>query len=626
MNNFNETKNKLQHRKSNMAILFTFLSVLVFIIYFIKLFSLQVIEGSQYKLQSKNISTRVTIIPAQRGEIYDRNNSNAMVVNSDSFAVEITPGKIPEGYFDTVSAKLSDILNISKEDIDKRVPKDIRKLHKPVTIKSNITFSDISNIAERIDELPGVSWVSRPMRNYIETRSFSHILGYVGKITKDEFNIMYNKGGYTQTSIIGKAGIEKQYDLILQGKDGYEERTVDAEGRVLSEAPTISPPQMGKKLVLTIDSRVQTLAEKALGDRIGSAVVLKPSTGEVLAMVSYPYYDSNVFNSENVTDEYNKLTENKHNPLLNRVVNAAYPPASTFKIIMSTAILNENAFPEYERVECKGEIDYGGRKFRCWILKPGHGKLDLLHAVGHSCDIYFWEVGRDKLGISKINEYAKMFGFGQSTEIDLPSHLKGFVPSAEWKERRYHERWLDGDTMAVSIGQGYTTATPLQVANTVCMVCNEGKIYKPHLLKEIRDPASDEIIESTKPEVLFQNSIDSAIWKKVKNAMRYVCTGGSAKYSLANPTVKIAAKTGTAEVTGYTDSWHSWLVAFAPFDAPVEEQIVVCTMVEAANTWESWSPYATNIIIQGYFANQSFDEAVDALNFRWLIKPTRLME
>lgn len=617
----NSSHNQNSKRDTNIvSFIFVFLSVTVFILYLAKLFSLQIIEGRQYQIQSKNISSRVTTIPAQRGEIFDRNNNNAMVVNSDSFAVEITPGKIPAGEFDTVAARLSNILNIPKTEIDERVPPEVRKTYVAYTVKTNVSFSVISDIAENINDLPGVSWVSRPMRNYIETGSFSHILGYVGKITSEEMNLMYNKGGYTRTSIVGKTGIERQYDTYLQGKDGYEERTVDVKGRVLSETPTVVPPQTGKKLVLTIDSRVQILAEKALGERIGSVVVLKPATGEILAMVSYPYFDSNVFNSENVTEEYIRLAENPHKPLLNRAVNAAYPPASTFKIIMSAAILQENAFPEYEKVDCRGEFEYGGRTFHCWILRPGHGKLDLKHALGQSCDIYYWQVGRDHLGIEKISDYAKMFGYGQSTEIDLPSHSKGFVPTAQWKERKFHERWLDGDTMAVSIGQGYTTATPLQVADVLAMVCNEGKIYKPHLLKEIRDPVTDEVIQEIHPEVLTENSIDSSVWKKLKEALRSVCTEGTARYSLANPTVKIAAKTGTAEVSGFADSWHSWLLAYAPYDAPVEDQIVVCTMVEATNSWESWSNYATNIIIQGYFANQTFDEAVSALNFQWLFR------
>lgn len=626
MNRDSNNNQDLRRDRNILTVIYTALCLIVFFVYIFKLFSMQIIEGSKYKVQSKTISSRITSIPAQRGEIYDRNNDNAMVVNSDSFAVEITPGEIPREDFDTVISRLATILQIPKQDIDEHVPPEIRKTYNPVTVKTNVSFSMISNIAENLTDLPGVSWVSRPIRNYIETGSFSHILGYVGKITQDEMNLMYNKGGYSKRSIVGKTGIEKQYDGFLQGKDGYEERTVDVKGRMLSETPTIVPPQSGKKLVLTIDSRTQILAEKALGNRIGSIVVLKPSTGEILAMVSYPYFDSNLFNSENAAEEYTKLAKSEHNPLLNRAVNAAYAPASTFKIVMATAILAEKAFPEYERVECKGEIEYGGRTFHCWILKPGHGRLDLKHAVGHSCDIYFWQVGRDNLGIDKIVDYAKIFGYGQSTQIDLPSHSKGFVSSPLWKERKYHERWLDGDTMNVSIGQGYTTATPLQVADVMAMICNEGKIYKPHLLKEIRDPVTDEIIQEVHPEVLFENSIDPAVYKKVKESLRFVATDGSAKYAMQNPTVKIACKTGTAEVAGYTDSWHNWLLAYAPYDAPVEEQIVVCTMVEAANSWEWWATYAANIVIQGYYANQTFDEAIDALHFRWLVKPTRLTE
>ncbi|MBQ0161769.1 MAG: penicillin-binding protein 2 [Treponema sp.] len=626
MNRDSNNNQDLRRDRNILTVIYTALCLIVFFVYIFKLFSMQIIEGSKYKVQSKTISSRITSIPAQRGEIYDRNNDNAMVVNSDSFAVEITPGEIPREDFDTVISRLATILQIPKQDIDEHVPPEIRKTYNPVTVKTNVSFSVISNIAENLTDLPGVSWVSRPIRNYIETGSFSHILGYVGKITQDEMNLMYNKGGYSKRSIVGKTGIEKQYDGFLQGKDGYEERTVDVKGRMLSETPTIVPPQSGKKLVLTIDSRTQILAEKALGNRIGSIVVLKPSTGEILAMVSYPYFDSNLFNSENAAEEYTKLAKSEHNPLLNRAVNAAYAPASTFKIVMATAILAEKAFPEYERVECKGEIEYGGRTFHCWILKPGHGRLDLKHAVGHSCDIYFWQVGRDNLGIDKIVDYAKIFGYGQSTQIDLPSHSKGFVSSPLWKERKYHERWLDGDTMNVSIGQGYTTATPLQVADVMAMICNEGKIYKPHLLKEIRDPVTDEVIQEVHPEVLFENSIDPAVYKKVKESLRFVATDGSAKYAMQNPTVKIACKTGTAEVAGYTDSWHNWLLAYAPYDAPVEEQIVVCTMVEAANSWEWWATYAANIVIQGYYANQTFDEAIDALHFRWLVKPTRLTE
>lgn len=608
-------------RRDKTIVVFTFLGIIsiVFGLYTFKLFSLQVIHGETYRTQSRDVSTRETVITAQRGEIYDRNNNTPMVINIDSFAVEIIPGEIPKGYYDTVTSKLADFLGISKTDIDKRVPENVRRSFSHYTVKSNVPFKTISNIAENINDLPGVTWISKPMRNYRESGSFSHILGYVGEITREEITQMYNRG-YKSNSIIGKTGIERQYDQLLQGKDGMEIRTVDVRGRNLSATPTIIPPEMGKKLVLTIDSRIQTLAEQALGKRIGSIVALKASTGEILAMVSYPYYDSNLFNSENASEEYSKLTQDQYNPLLNRAVNATYAPASTFKIIMAAALLNEKAFPSYEKIDCPGEIEFGGRVFHCWVLRPGHGKLDLKHAIAQSCDIYFWQTGRDNLGVEKIAQYAKMFGYGQSTQIDLPSHSSGFVATPQWKERRYHERWLAGDTMAISIGQGYTTATPLQVADVMAMVANEGKIYKPHLLKEVRDPSTDEIIEEVKPEVLFQNNISPAIYREIQEALRYTFTDGTAKYSMHNDLVKIAGKTGTAEVTGYKDSWHAWLVAYAPYDGPIEDRIVVATIVEAVNTWEWWAPYATNIVMQGYFGNQSYDEAVDALGFRYLVK------
>ncbi len=607
--------------KSLVVFVYFVLVALIIVIYTLRLFNMQVVNGENYRRASKDVSTRNTVITAQRGEIYDRNNNSAMVINTDSFAVEVIPGEIPRDYYDTVLAKLADFLSIKKSDIDNLIPQKAKRSFSRITIKTNVPFKTISNIAENINDLPGVTWISKPMRNYIETGSFSHILGYVGDITREEYALMYNKG-YSRASVVGKTGIERQYDALLQGKDGVEQRTVDVRGRILSATPTIIPPKSGKKLVLTIDTEIQKLAEKALGKRIGALIVLKPSTGEILAMVSYPYFDSNMFNTENAAEEYSKLTQDEFNPLLNRAVNAQYPPASTFKIVMTAALLNEKAFPSHEKIECKGEVEYGGRVYHCWVLKPGHGYLDLKNALAKSCDIYYWQVGRENLGIQKIAQYAKMFGYGSSAQIDLPSQSKGFVPSPEWKERRYHERWLGGDTMAVSIGQGYTTATPLQVANVMAMVANEGKIYKPRLLKEVRDPATDEIIQSVEPEVLHSVNFDNALWKEVQDDLRWTVTNGSAKHSLFNKVVKIAAKTGTAEVTGYKDSWHSWLLAYAPYDGPIEDRIVVATIVEAANKYSWWAPYATNITMQGIFAHQSYEDAVAALGWQYLVKQT----
>lgn len=616
-----EKKTNFINRTVCLGIL-TFIVVGTFIFYIIRLFSMQVIEGERYRNQSKTISSQVNIIPAQRGEIFDRSYTLPMVINTDSFAVELTPGGIPVGYYDTVAVKLAGFLGIKKQDIDKKVLKSLLHSFTAIEIRSNVPFSIISNIAENSTDLPGVSWISKPVRNYLNPGSISHVIGYVGDITKEEMNVMYNKG-YTSNSIVGKTGIEKEYDNLLQGVPGREIKTVDVRGRILSDRPRIEAPQMGKNLVLTIDSRIQTLAEKALGERVGAAIVLNAATGEILAMVSYPYFDPNIFNTDDASVEYVKLAQGDNNPLLNRAVNAAYPPASTFKVIMSTALLSEKTFPPEKKIECTGSLVYGGRTFHCWVHSPGHGWLNLKEALAQSCDVYYWTVGRDYLGVDRISYYAKLFGFGQDTEIDLPSRAEGFMPTAQWKERRYHEKWVGGDTMSISIGQGYTLATPLQVADMMAMVSNSGVIYKPHLLKEVRDPVTNAVISEVKPEILFAaKDIDPQVWKELQNDLRYTITDGSGKYPMHNTTVQIAGKTGTAEVTNVKqDRWHSWLVAYAPFDGSTEDRIVVAVLVEAVNNWEWWAPYATNIIFQGIFANQTYEDAVKTLGFSYLIKP-----
>ena len=599
------------------VVIFAFIIMAIFAVYVLRLFSLQVIEGAQYRKQSQKISSQVKTIDAQRGEIFDRNASMPMVINTDSFAVDLIPAEIPAGHYDSVTSRLAVFLGISKNEIDRKIEPSLRRSYTAVEVRSNVTFNTISNIAENITDLPGVSWRSKPVRNYVETGSISHVVGYVGDITKEEVKVMYNitdkdkRRVYTNKSIIGKTGVEKQYDLLLQGRQGRESRTVDVRGHILSDTPIVEPPQMGKNLVLTIDMRIQELAEKALGERVGAAVVLRPSNGEVLAMVSYPFYDQNLFNDDNASAQYNKLATSPNKPLLNRAVNAAYPPASTFKIIMSTAMLAEKAFSSAKDIDCSGRVDYGNRIFHCH-QKWGHGKLNMKEALAQSCDVYYWIVGRDFLGVDKISSYAKEFGFGESLDIDLPAQQSGFVPTAPWKERRFHQKWLGGDTMNMSIGQGYTLVTPLHIANMVAMVANEGKIYRPHLLKEVRDPATNDVIEEVKPQILHESNIDESVWREVQNAMRYTITDGTPAFPLNNKVVQIAGKTGTAEV-GSLDHWHSWMACYAPFNAPVEEQVVVVVLVEAANEWEWWAPYATNIIFQGIFANQSYEEAVQAL-------------
>ena len=259
---------------------------------------------------------------------------------------------------------------------------------------------------------------------------------------------------------------------------------------------------------------------------------------------------------------------------------------------------------------------YGDKLFKCHIGVPGHGWLDLKNGLAQSCDVYFWIIGRDYLGVDRIAKYAKEFGFGQSLQIDLPAQATGLVPTALWKERRFSESWLGGDTMNMSIGQGYTLVTPMHVADMMAMVCNSGVIYKPHLLKEVRDSETNEVLQTIEPEVMLKSTVNTDVWKEVQKDLRYVITNGTAILPMKNKTVQIAGKTGTGEVNGYAKAhWHSWMVAYAPFDAPPEDQVIVVTLVEAVNNWEWYAPYCTNIIIQGIFNNQTCEEAAKELGF-----------
>jgi len=592
------------------------LAVSIFIAYSLYLFNLQVIRGVEYQAKAVKISRQIEKLPAQRGEIYDTNYNLPLVLNIDSFALVVVPAEIAPNMRSTVFSKLAVVLEEPIEEINRKIPASHYKLFQPIEISSTVSQEVIVKISERLDEFPGVSWYSRPKRSYLETGSFSHIIGYVGDISRDELKLHYNKG-YQAGAIIGKAGIEKQYDSLLRGKDGLQYKTVDVKGRrVEGVFRDVEPPLMGKNIVLTIDRSIQILSEKALGDRIGSIVVLKPATGEILGLASYPYYNPNIIVEKGGNNEYARLLTDNRTPLIQRAIQSSYPPASTFKTIMTTAIIEEKSIPLDEKILCAGEINYGDRVFRCWIRKPGHGRLNLLEAFEQSCDIYFWEVGRDKLGIERIVSYSREFGFGQLTGIDLPGEVSGFVPSPQWKERKFHEKWLGGDTLNLAIGQGYLLVTPVQLANMMAMVVNEGVIYKPHLLKEIRDPRDGSIVKITNPEVLLKSSISKETFELVKNYLRGVVEVGTARYPVNTKAVLVGGKTGTAEV-GLTDRWHSWFVGYGPVDGvDIKDTIVVVAMIEASNPWEWWAPYATNIIFQGIFARQSYEEAISNLGLR----------
>jgi len=581
------------------------------------LFSLQIVRGTEYKKKAEQVAMRVVPLPAQRGEIYDRNNDVPLVMNIDSFAVDIIPGELNDEELERVIRNVSEVIKMSESEIREQIPSEYRSLYQPVEIKSGISFNTITYLAEHIDRFPGLTWHKKSIRSYTETGSISHVLGYVGDITRAELQVLYNKG-YNIRSVLGKIGIEKQYDSLLRGEEGKRYRTVDVAGRSIQGQEEEVPPKLGKNIVLTIDRKIQKLSEKALGERIGSILVLRPSNGEVLAMVSYPWYDPNLFYTEKGEAKFRELSLDSSYPFLNRTIQSSYSPASMFKIVMTTAAIDEEAIPPDKQIVCDGSIHYGDRVFHCH-KKSGHGPLALFDALAQSCNVFFWTLGTEYLGVNKIVDYSKRYGFGEPTGIDTTGEVTGLVPSPLWKESTYNSNWLGGDTMNMSIGQGYLSVTPMQVANMMAIVVNEGTVYRPHLLKEVRDPISGKLIEEVQPEVLQKSSIRKSTFKQVQQAMRGVITDGTAQVVVDTDAVTIAGKTGTGQA-GFEDRWNSWFAAYGPYNAAdPEEQVVVVVMVEAANEWEWWAPKAANIVFQGLFADQTYEEALAALD-NWYLQ------
>ncbi|MCL2411449.1 MAG: penicillin-binding protein 2 [Treponema sp.] len=593
-----------------------FFFVVVFA-YVIRIFSMQILSGDIHLSRAQNISRRTYIIPAQRGEIFDRNFTRPLVINRDSFAVSITTAEVPRNMLDDVIELTAEILGISSSDIIARLPRQYFQLFHPVEIASNVSMNTVSALAERKHILPGISWHIKPVRSYVDVGSLSHILGYVGDISREDLISLHNLG-YQQGDVIGQTGVERQYDLLLRGRQGWETRTVDSRGRrIPGRENIVVPPEMGRNLVLTIDADLQLLAEKALGPQIGTAIIMRPATGEVLAMVSYPWFDPNIFTyGDNAA--FRILAEDPSRPFLNRAIQSSYPPASTFKIIMSAAILAGNVFQPDQTILCQGMIRFGGRDWHCWH-RAGHGRLNLTGAFAQSCNIYYMVLGRDNLGVENIASASRSFALGVTSGIDLPGEVAGFVPTPQWKERRFHERWVLGDTMNMSIGQGYLLVTPLQMCNIVSMIINDGKIFRPHVLKEVRDPVTGAVEYATVPEVIFESDLDPSIFEAIRSDMRAVVTQGTAQFPLNMRTVQIAGKTGTAEI-GLPDRWHSWFTAFAPYDAVDPNEKIVVTVLVEASEFQIWrATLASAIIFQGYFANQSYEEAVRALGFHHLL-------
>jgi len=595
------------------------ISAFVFLVmtgYLVQLFFLQVVLGNRYQDQATQLSQRAALIPAPRGDIFDRNQGIPLVSSRSSYVVRLVPGEVPQGQLPSLLSRLSLVFHTDPAVLEKLVPAPTFSQFAPIELVSGVEYSVLSSLAERSSEFPGVHWEQVSVRDYRDVGSLGAVLGYVGSISQEELQVLYN-AGYGAKSVVGKAGLEKQFDFLLRGKAGTRYQTVDAIGREQSRGVgREDPPVPGKSLVLTIDRTYQTLAEKALGNRIGSVVFLKPATGEVLALVSSPSFDPNAFLGPDALSAFQSSIADPRFPFLNRAIQATYPPASTFKMIMSAAILGDGVVDPLRQVFSGPEYVLGDRSFK--EHDPhGLGWVNMARALALSANIYFYTVGVENLGIERIGRYAKEFGLGKPTGIDLPGEVSGLVAGPEWKQTTLHSPWVGGDTANTSIGQGYLQVTPLQMADAVAMVSNGGKVYRPHLLKRVIDPSTG-FGEDLVPELLFQSSLPDAIYKPLQEALRGVITDGTAAAVVTTQAVKIAGKTGTGEDGLKGSANHSWFVSYAPYDEPdPAKRIVVVVQVERTNAWEWWAPKAANLIYQGIFAHQTFEEALQAMGPRW---------
>ncbi|MBN2735984.1 MAG: penicillin-binding protein 2 [Spirochaetales bacterium] len=598
-------------------LIFRFIIILPIAILLFYLFNLQVVKGLEYQKKAEDILKRDVPIIAQRGMIYDRNYDEPLVYNIDSFAVNVIPGDIPDEDKQRVFKSLSEILKIKENKITDKVKKIGYHQYRPVEIAQGISFKSVAYIAEHMDQFPGVTWISKPIRGYSEetASSLSHVIGYVDEITSEELNIYYNQG-YNINSTIGKSGVEKQYDYFLKGIDGKRFKIVDVTEKSLLEKPDADiPPQPGKNLVLTINKDYQVLSEKALGERTGCVLVMRPTTGEILAMVSYPWFDPRIFYAENSSEKFAELSLNPLSPFLNRAVQSAYPPASVFKVIMSTAMLEENAFPIDATITCTGEMVVGDRTAHCWN-KTGHGPLSFYDGLANSCNIYFFTIGSEYIGEETIIRYANSFGLGRLTGIDLPGEDPGFIPTPQWKLQHENMKWLKGDTMNLSIGQGWVTVNSIQIAEVISMIANEGKAYKPHVLKEVRDPITGEIIESIEPEELERPYISAQTFQHVKEGMSKVINVGTGRL-VTTKAVQVVGKTGTSE-TGVEEVYKSWFASFAPYKTDnLDERVVVVVLIEDPMNQQWWASQTANIIYQGIFAQQNYEQAMKTL-YPWM--------
>jgi len=543
----------------------------------LRLWHLQIREGPYYRDLSENNRTRSVILEPARGLIYDRNGV-LLANNVPSFSLYVSLEDVKDR--EVLVDQLTQLIGLDPASVRKKLAvRGAKQL--PRKVKDRLTLKEATLIESHRLDLPGVMIQVESQRNYPSGTTAAHVLGYVGEVSaeqleKPEFAELH------QGSIVGQYGVEKYFDRVVRGLAGQKSVEVDALGHE-KRTVVVDQPKAGDDLYLTIDAKLQKVAEELLGQESGAIVALDPTTGDILAMASRPAFDPNVLSRELTAKQWVEIVQDEGRPLNNRASQGQYPPGSTFKVMMAAAALESNTVTPSSTVHCNGGYQFGRRLYHDWKA-GGHGSVDLRQALIHSCDVYFYTIGQ-RMGIDTIASFGRQFGLGEETGVELPSERVGILPSTAWKQRAKNEPWLPGETISASIGQGYVTVTPLQMASLIGTVANDGVTYRPRLVQSIMDRDTSQLQElpaveknrlKVKPEHL----------RLIREALAGVVTEGTATRA-KSALVSIAGKTGTAQTAALRTGPekdipkklrdHAWFVAFAPVDRP---KIAVAVLAE----------------------------------------------
>lgn len=611
---FSEKKFETPLRKNVIYFVFLFF-LFIIILFFYRIFTIQILNGEKFFILAENNKGKISLITPERGIIYDR-NMKKMVSNAPSFDLFCDKRKFSnvEGELLFKIKKISEIVDIDYYDLEKIILESSDQL---IMVSENLTHEKMLVLESKIGEIPECYIEGSVIRNYFLGEAFSHLLGYVGRVSQDEF---INKKSYAINDKSGKSGIEKFYEDYLRGTPGKIELQKTAIG-IERGKKIISEPLSGDNIVLNIDSELQLKIYEELekgiknvGSQKGSVVAMNPKNGQVLSIVSYPSYDNNLFSKGISVYDFNLIINNKLQPFFNRAISSRYPTGSTIKPFEAIAALQEGIISPDKLINDIGYIEIKSKYdssvvYRFGGVKP-HGLVDMRKALAVSSNIYFYTIGggyenQKGLGPTKLGEYLSLFGWGSSTGIDLIGEYSGFIPSPDWKKSYKKENWWDGDTYNLSIGQSDLQVTPIQLAVAYSAIANNGTLYKPQILNKIISNSCDlenNLIKEFKPEIIRENFIDKKNIEIVKEGMRdSVRKSYGSAYFLNNLPVNVAAKTGTAEI-GKDGYYNTWVSVFGPYEDP---EIVLIVTIEEVEGLRSGSLTVANEILKWFFNNKN---------------------